>query len=216
MATDQLALYNIALLALGERRIASLTEDREPRHNLDAIWDRGDGAIKYFLEQGYWNVAIRAVQIDSSPSVTTSFGYVFGFDVPTDFVRLVQMSGGPRFSDPLIQYEREAALWFTDIDPIFVRYVSDDAAYGNDLSLWPETLTLWAGYWLATQLAPSLTNDIDMQKLEKRTNRYLIDARSKDAAQEPPRFPPLSSWARARFGRFSGRRDRGNRNQLLG
>ncbi|HET99682.1 MAG TPA: hypothetical protein ENH89_04810, partial [Aurantimonas coralicida] len=68
MATDQLALYNIALAAVGERSIASLTEGREPRRLLDEIWNRGAGAIEYFLEQGYWNFAIRTVQIDRSTS----------------------------------------------------------------------------------------------------------------------------------------------------
>lgn len=215
MATDRLALYNTAMFAVGERKLDSLTEDREPRHLLDEVWNRGAGAIKYFLEEGLWNHAIRTVMIDSSSSVSTSFGFQHAFDKPEDFVRLVQFSSGEHFGDPLLQYEFEAAYIYADVDPIYMRYVSDHADFGNDLSLWPMTFTIWAGHWLATQIAPALKNDLDMEKLELRTKKLLVDARSKDAQQEPTRFPPLSSWNRARFGGGS-RRDRGSRSQLIG
>lgn len=216
MATDQLALYNIALRAVGERAISLLTEDREPRRLLDGIWTSGGGAIKAWLEQGLWNFAIRAVQIDATSSVDPAFGYSNAFDVPSDFVRLVSISAGEFFNDPLTRYELEGVYIYADVDPIYLRFVSDGADWGNDLSRWPETFTRWAGHWLAVQLAPTFTNDINMQRLEKRTNRLLIDARSKDASQEPPRWPPLSSWARARGGRTGGRRDGGSRSRLIG
>ena len=61
-----------------------------------------------------------------------------------------------------------------------------------------------------------MKNDVDMTALEKRANKYLVDARSKDASQEPVRWPPLSSWAQARLGRSVGSRDRGLRNRLTG
>ncbi len=215
MATDQLAIYNIALHAIGERILASTTEESHARRLLDEVWDRGNGTLNYVLEQGYWNIAVRTVQIDKSSSVTPSFGLAFAFDVPSDFVRLVQISGSEHFYDPLNNYEIEVDLWYADIDPIFVRYISDDASYGTNLSNWPDTMTLYAGYYMATQIAPTLKNDIDMEKLEKRTNRMLIDARSKDAQQERTRFQPPGSWIRARAGR-GGRGDRGRRNALIG
>lgn len=214
--TTRLALYKIALRAVGERTIASLNENREPRRLLDEVWNAG--AVRYFLEQGLWNHAIRTSQIDSSSSVSTAFGYSFAFDLPSDFVRLVQISAGEYFDLPLVRYEIETAFIYADVDPIYVRYVSNHGDFGSDLSLWPESFTLWAGYWLATQIAPALKNDIDMEVLEKRTKKLLIDARSKDAQQEPPRWPPLSSWANARFGRAgtAGRRDGGSRSRLTG
>mgnify|MGYP001565592665 CR=1 FL=1 len=61
MTTDRLGLYNVALGALGERSLDSLTEDGEPRRELDAVWARGGGALRFFLEQvvqvrGVWIV----------------------------------------------------------------------------------------------------------------------------------------------------------------
>lgn len=216
MATNRLALYNIALFSLGERALASLTETREARSLLDDVYTRGDGAVQFFLEQGLWNHAMRTVQIDKSSSSTPTFGLANAFDVPSDFIRLVQISAGEFFSDPLVRYEIEAAFIYADVDPIYLRYVSDSGDFGNDLSLWPETFTLWAGHWLGTQIAPALIPDLDAQfALRQAERRLLNDARSKDAMQEPPRFPPLGSWSRARLG-GGGRRDRGSRSQLIG
>ena len=215
MATNQLAIYNIALLAIGERALTALTDDVHSRHLLDEVWDRGAGALEYILEQGYWHVAIRSAEIDKSSSITPAFGFQNAFDVPSDFIRLVQISGGEFFSDPLMNFDREAQYWYANVDPIFIRYVSDHTSYGTDLSLWPETLTLYAGYYLATQIAPSMTNDIDLESLEKRTRIKLNDARSKDAQQEPTRFPPFSAWNRAR-GSGGSWGDRGTRSQLIG
>ena len=216
MATDRLALYNIALLSLGERRIASLTEDRESRRELDEVYTRGAGAVEFFLEQGLWNFAIRTLKIDKSSSVTPEFGLANAFDLPSDYIRLVQISAGEFFSEPLVQFEIETAFIFADVDPIYLRFVSDDGDFGNDLSLWPETFTLWAGNWLGDQIAPLVIPDLAAVAEHKReTKRLLVDARSKDAMQEPPRFPPMGSWARSRLG-GGGRRDRGSRSQLIG
>lgn len=216
MATDQLAIYNIALAAIGERSLTSVTENREPRRLLDEIWDRGGGAIRYCLEQGLWNFAMRAVQLDASTSISPSFGYTYAFDIPTDLVRIGQIAAGEYFTEPMTRYEIEGAYIYADIDPIYLRYVSDDTSWGNDLSLWPDTFTLWVGHWLATQLGPRLTNDLDLERLERRTKRLLADARSKDAMQEATRWPPLGSWARARYGGASVSRERGSRSRLIG
>lgn len=215
MAITKLALYNIALFALGEREIASLTEDREPRRALDEVYTRGNGVITYALEQGQWNHGMRAVKIDSSSVVSPEFGFTYAFDKPTDFVRLNMISGGETFDMPLRSYEFEGDYIYANIDPMYMRYVSDDTSWGADFSRWPDTFSLWVGYWMATQIAPKIMNDIDHEALKKETKKLLVDARSKDASQEPPRFPPQGSWTSSRYGRNS-RRDRGNRGSLIG
>ena len=215
MATSRLELYNIGCLAVNERQLDSLDEDRKPRRLMDHVWTRGEGAIKYWLEQGYWNFAMRALKIDSSTSVEPEFGYSFAFQIPDDFVRLNMISGDDRFNWPLTDYEVEGEFIYADVDPLYIRIVSDADDWGKDFSKWPETFTLWAGTWMGLQIAPNLKNDLDLEALEVRTRRLLVDARSKDASMEPTRFPPLSSWAQARFGRHY-RRDRGLRNKLIG
>lgn len=216
MPTDRLGLYNIALAAIGERTLTSLTEDGEPRRELDSVWARGNGALRFFLEQGRWNFAMRTQQLDASVTIEPEFGFTKVFELGTDFVHLDMISGDERFCEPLKDYEFEAGVIYADFEPLYVRFVSDDADYGADYSAWPETFTLWAGHWMATQIAPRIKSDVVMEALEKRTHRLLVDARSKDAVQGPTRFPPLGTWVNARHNYRYSRRDRGSRSTLIG
>ena len=215
MATDKLALYNIALKFIGERIITSLTEDREARRALDTVWSDGKGAVNFFLEQGHWNFAMRTQKIDSSTSVVPDFGYVYAFQIPDDYVRLNMISGSERFTWPLEDYEIEADHFFCDVDPIYIRFVSDDSDYGNNFANWPQTFTLWAGAWMGLQIAPSVKKMSDVREMKNEVRRLLVDARSKDASSEKTRYPPIGSWNSARFGR-DYRRDRGRRDRLTG
>ncbi len=215
MAITKLQLYNIAALAIGETRLSSLTESRELRHTLDEIWDRGKGARWAALEQGFWNFAMRAVKIDKSTSVTPDFGFENAFLKPTDLVRLNMISADENFTLPLDRFESESGYWYANVDPMYVRYVSDDASYGLDMSLWPDSFSLWFGTWLGLQAAPKSMSDPDYKDLQRREGDLLTEARSRDAMQEPTRYPPLSSWAQARLGRGS-RRDRGLRSSFTG
>lgn len=192
MATSQLGLYNIALFAVGERPLSSLTEDREPRRLLDEIWTRGGGGtVRYVLEQGLWNFATRAVQIDADSEFSPTFGFTNAFTLPEDMVRMIEISADDEFGDPLHYYDFEAHYIYASVDPIFLKYVSDHTSYGGDLSLWPETFTLYAGHWMATQLAPRLTNDVEIEALKMTTMELLVSARLKDASQDRRPWPPL-------------------------
>ena len=65
--TSRLQIYNGALLLCEERFLSSLTEDREPRHLLDHVWN--NGGVRYCLEQGQWRFAMRSVSLDYDTSV---------------------------------------------------------------------------------------------------------------------------------------------------
>jgi len=216
VAQNKLSVYNIALLAIGEATLTSLTEATEARRVLDEVYNRGDGAIKYCLEQGLWNFAMRAVAVSSSTSVTPDFGFQFAFDLPSDFVRLDMISGGESFGAPLTQYEFEGSYIYANVTTLYMRYVSDDASWGADLAKWPETFADCVGFYLASRIAPRLKNDVDTRELKAEMRAVFAHARSKDTSQEPTRFEPPGSWSTARRGGVSSRRDRGTRSSLLG
>lgn len=216
MATDRLSLYNIALRHCRERRLKKLTEDIEPRYLLDEVWDAGDGAAAYCLEQGRWRFAKRVVKLDNDTNISNQFGFNYTFTKPSDYRGLISISADEYFEIPLNRYEIEGGNFFADVDPIYLIYVSDDASYGGDLSTWPMSFVQWVGLWLATQIAPTLTTDIDLEHLMDKEQTAYKRARSRDAVQDPARFPPLSSWANARYGNRNGRRDRGSRATLTG
>lgn len=196
--TTRLDIYNGALRILGERRLASVTENREPRRLLDDVWDAD--AIKTCLEQGQWKFAIRTVEQTYEPSIEPDFGYQRAFTKPTDLVRVVGLSAEPYFNNPLTRYVEEAGYWFCDYDTIYVRYVSGGNDYGRDLSLWPDSFTKYVEYYMAAEILPNLTgSQAKEERVSRDMKKALVEARSRDAMAGPTQFLPLGSWSRARL-----------------
>jgi hypothetical protein len=209
--TTKLQVYNKALAFIGERKLASLDEAREPRRVLDDWYD-----VRSFLEAGLWRFARRTVRLEYSPSVEPDFGYRRAFDQPSDFVRTAMVCIDEYFKMPLEEYSVEAGYWFADQDVIYVSYISDDPAYGADLSLWTQAFEEWVGAWLASKICLRITGDENKTKsVIIQEERLLKSARARDSMEEPTKMPPHGTWVGARSGRF-GRRDGGNRNRLTG
>lgn len=193
--TTKLALYNDALLILGEEKLASLSEARAPRYALD---DAYDAALRYCLEQGFWNFAMRAVQADSSASVTPTFGYTYAFTKPDDWIRTYRVGDNEQIDPFLEDYVDEPNYWFANCDPLYVKYVSSDTAYGLDLSIWPETFADYVAHYLAKRTCRRITGSHPSDDLIRDERRARADARSKDAMNEPPGRPPTGSWVTSR------------------
>lgn len=204
MATSKLGVYNSALRLLGERSLASLTEDREPRRALDEAYD---ATVAFCLEQGQWNFAVRSIELTPTTSIDPGFGYVNAYTKPSDWVRTVGLCSDEYFQAPLLQYTDEAGYWWTDDNPIYIRYVSNGTSYGLDLSKWPATFARYVEYYLAVQVCERITQNMQKQEiLKKEMHRVLVDARSKDAMNEATTFPPTGSWVRSRAGGYANRR----------
>lgn len=215
MTTTRLSIYNGALLEVGERKLASLSENRESRRALDEAWD--GGAVDFCLNAGQWKFAKRSVELAPETSVDPGFGYQHAYAIPDDFIRTCGVFSDEYMQVPLIAYSQEAGYWFSDTSPIYVSYVSNDAAYGGDLTRWPQDFVQYVQAYLASRVIRRLTQD----KAEWKTMLQVVkirlrDAKSGDAMESPTMFPPTGSWVRARLGRNGGRRDRGNRSSLTG
>lgn len=194
---SKLGLYNSALLIIGERKLASLSEPREPRRALDDAWD---DAVAYCLEMGFWNFAMRAVQADHSASVTPAFGYTYAFAKPEDFIRTYALGSTETFDPPLLTVVDEPNYWYANIDPLYAKYVSNDTAYGMDLSLWSESFADYVSIRLANKTCKRITGKFPDDDMKKEEKRALAQARSKDAMDEPPGFPPRGTWVTSRLG----------------
>ena len=211
--TDKLSIYNGALTILGERKLANLTVNEEARKKLDDIWD--NNMRDRVLQHGQWKFAIRTAKLEASPSVTPSFGYQFAFDKPSDWIRTTAVCLDEYLKQPLTQYSTEAAWWFADNEIIYVGYVSNDAQYGYDYSLWPANFTEYVEHYMAYKVAPRLTGlDYSDKVLFAKRRIALTEAKATDAMEDPAKFPPAGSWSSSRRGFRSG--ERGNRNQLIG
>jgi len=211
--TDRLSLYNGALAVMGERTLATLTENREPRYKLDDIWGRD--FIRTILQKGQWNFATRAVRLSFSPSVSPAdWGYKNGFDKPSDWVRVTGICQDEFFKIPLLNYSDEGNFLWAELDEIFVRFVSSDSTYGGDFALWSFDFTRYAEHLLAQLSARTIMGaSFDMTEIDKQTKQWKKDAKATDSMKEPARFAPPTTWTRSRQQR---RGDRGSRNQLIG
>jgi hypothetical protein len=216
--TTRLELYNAALLICGESFIASLSEDREPRHLLDHVWDN-DG-VKQCLEGGQWKFAMRAVRLDYDPAISPDFGYRRAFEKPTDWCATSAVCSDEYFNVPLTQYIEETGYWFSDLDEIFIRYVSNDASFGGDLSLWPAKFADYVAHFFAGKIILKLTSDKERREAILHPRQGLLvqslkKAKSLDAMSGPTVFPAQGGWSLARKA-GAGRRDRGSRSNLIG
>ncbi len=225
MATDRLKIYNGALLLLGETRLASLSENREPRYLLDLVWN--DGGVRYCLEQAQWHFAMRATELDYNPSVEPSWGFQRAFDKPTDWVATSGVFEDEFMETPLTQYADEVSYWFADRDIIYVKYVSDGVNYGNNLAAWPATFTEYVKAYFASKIVGKLPNSATRAKmllgedLSGLKTGYLraalLTAKNKAAMTKPATFPSRGTWVAARQAGFKRTyRDGGNTNSLIG
>ncbi len=216
-ANTQLQLYNGALRILGQRKLASITEDAEPRHLLDDAW--AEGAVDNCLEEGLWNFAMRTVAINYDPSVQPDFGFSRAFAKPTDWIKTAGAASDGYFSARLRDEEMkdEAGYWWADLDTIYIRYVSNDNLYGSNLAIWPNSFSDFMKAHLALQICPRLIKALNQRAdIEKIYTKARLEARNKDAMNEgSPSFPP-GRFVAARHGRRNSRFDRGNTGSLIG
>lgn len=200
----KLTLYNGALRIIKNRRLTATTDDVEARYLLD---DEYEEARAWCLEQGYWNFASRMVEIEASEDEEPLFGLKYAFTKPIDYVRLVRISASPYLWPTLedLQYTDEGDYWYSSVNPLYVQYISNDSAYGEDFSLWPQTYTLFVQHELAYRIAPHLGSFSanELQEFERKRDKALKDARSKDAMNQGAMRPPPGRLTRSRGGGFT-------------
>ena len=201
MAT-QLQLYNTALRCIGARPLESLTEEQEARRYLDAS---GDLALDTCLRSGFWNFAMRVTK--RTPDATApAFDFTFAYTKPSDWVRTRDIAASQTLFPPLQRFQDESGFWVCDVNPLYVRYVSNDANFGGDLSIWPPDYLEFVGAYLGS-LVFSQTTGHGIAELTAYRKTVLDPARkaalAHDAMDGPAEHRPLGSWASAR--RSTGR-----------
>jgi hypothetical protein len=222
--TTRLQLYQGACMLCGERSVTSLTENVPVRGYLDEVWAQ-DG-VKACLEAGQWKFATRAQRLDYDPSYTAPFGFRRAFAKPTDWVLSVAVCQDEYYNEPLIRYSDEVGYWLSDLDQIFVKFVSNDTDFGQNLSAWPESFTNFVKHYFAAKIIKRVSSDKaligDLLGNGKPGNGAMEmakeTAKGKDAFNGPMQLPPTGAWVRSRYGRGSRSpyNDWGNRNQLIG
>ena len=200
MVASQLSLYNNSLYLLGEQGLATLTDSVETRRVMDSIW--ADNWIQNCLEDGYWTFAVRTSQLGTDTNIDTSAmgGYPYAFDKPTDYIKLVAMSLDAYFTRPWDLFDDEQAYWFTLVDTIYIKYISNSANFGLNYASWPQSFTNMAEAYGAMKACMRITQSETKQKeMDNLFQKARRDAQGKDAMNQPSKQMPLNSWARARM-----------------
>lgn len=195
--TTQLTLYNRALRHLGERKLASVSEEREARRYLD---DEYTDTLLLCLRAGLWNFATRAIMIDNTGAVTPEFGYESAFEKPCDWIRTSLVSTSETFDPPLRQYQDQEGYWLANATTLYVRYVSKDI--GLTLAKWPADYVEYVGCALANRICFRVTQNSELSdKIEMREKKYWKRALANDAMDQPPTPWPLGTWTTNRIRR---------------
>lgn len=197
---DKLNVYNGALRLLGQEILPSLTEEGPSRRALDSAWqDCGD----YLLAKGLWNFAIRTVELAPDDGQTPIPGYDYSFAHPVDWVRTLAISQSSDFIEGLRDYEDQAGFWYCSATPIYLRYVSNDDAYGWNVTAWRQPFAKCFSAYLAFECGLPISNDKsnrnDIYTLYK---GLLKDAKALDAVDERVRDKPAGRLTRSRMSRF--------------
>jgi len=197
MSASKLSIYNGANRLLGERK-TTLTEDRAARRYLDDAWD--DGLVDACLEQGYWSFAVRSTLATADPDITPEFGYRYAFQKPDDYIKLSAFCSDEFFKNTIHGYSDEGDYFYCDLDVVYIQYVSNDSAYGNDMARWPQSFQSFMEVSLADMVKELVTgNDGKYDRIKKALKDAKADARSKDLMNKPTKFAPAGSWVSARM-----------------
>lgn len=175
----KLQIYNRALYMLGERRIVSLTSNREARRLLDSMYDE---VKAYCLEQGMWFWAMRTVLASATALPSINYGFKNAFQRPTDVIHTYFASIHISMKDPLTHFLDDGNTYFSDSATTYIRYTSDDNAWGNDLSRWSWTFAKYMAAELAASIAFQLTKNMELtEKIMGLAKMLLIEARVLDS-----------------------------------
>ena len=134
MATNILEIYNLALVKLGAKRLATVTDNTEPRRKLDAVYDN---ILAQKLEKGPrygWKFTKEPnVNINIEESTVTAFadysGTVAGTVKVTTSAAHNLVSGNTAAIEDTTSYDNEYEVTYIDSTNFYVTatWVADDA-----------------------------------------------------------------------------------------
>lgn len=159
MAT-QLGLYQRALRLLGERRVVSLSEAREPRRVLD---DAYEDVVQFCLAQGMWSFAMRLRKITKKDKGDFDFKYMF--DRPADVLHIFKVAKDKDFQPANLlvhDFADTGGKWYADVETLYVLHTSNSTDVGGNLALWPQAFSFYVAAVLAADVALRLTSSVEI------------------------------------------------------
>jgi hypothetical protein len=202
---SKLGIFNKTLRAIGDLRLASLTEDVEARYVLDEAWD---GCMCFVFTEGLWNFATKTEVITADPGQPPIPGYSFTFDKPQYWIRTITISQTSLF-DLEANYRDENNRIYANFDTLYIRYISKERAVDDQIVNWPSSFADAVAMYLAKECAERLSGSGEKaQVMEQRYRDAIASAKNKDALDQSKMVLRPGNWIRAMRG-SSIPRDRG-------
>lgn len=205
----KLQVYNLALTSMKASTVVA-NEANEATRTMDDWWNIVTAGA---LEEGFFKFAMRSCKIQADADVTPTFGYSMAFGKPNDWVKTYDMSLSEFFDPPHNNWIEENNLFFSDSDPLYLRYVSNSVTgYGMDLTRWTSRFTKAVASELAFRSCAKAVGSSDSFKdtLMKQAVIDMSSAKIFEAMRDPPKRIPQGSWT---SGRFNGRGRLGGTNR---
>jgi len=149
MAVTKLSLYNAALLLVGERRLATDTDDVPNRYELDTAYADPDAAA-YCLELTKPKFALLTAQL-SNPVVPANHSLSSEYTFPIDYVSFHSVFADNSLDQQIQRYIIEdRTIACSNPINIWLRYVTSS----RDLTSWTPAFANVVSAYLAKQIAP--------------------------------------------------------------
>lgn len=195
--TTKLSIWNDALRAIGELRLASLTEDIEARYVLDDAWD---DAVAFMFTEGLWNFATKTQEITSDLGQPPIPGWSYTFDKPSGWLRTIAVSNTSLFSEEA-NYRDEGNRIYANVDTLYIRFISNANAVDDQIVNWPPAFSQAVSAYLAKICAQRISgSDAKADALDAEYTKALASAKNKDAMDQAKVYLRPGSWVRAMRG----------------
>lgn len=150
MAT-KLEIWNKALQLIGDTKLTSTSEAVPQRHELDTAWAT---CVLDVFAAGFWNFATVTASLAESGSPI--IGYAYRFALPSDLLRVIQVSGTARFLSEA-DYRIEGAYIYGQVATLRIRYVSSTLSDDGSVTGWPPSFVEALAARLAAELSYKTT-----------------------------------------------------------
>lgn len=205
MAITKLGVFNKALRAIGDLRLASLTEDVEARYVLDEAWE---SCMCFVFTEGLWNFATRTEAITADPGQPAIPGFSFTFDKPVSWIRTITISQTSLF-DLEANYRDENNRIYANFDTLYIRYISNEKSTDDQVPNWPAAFADAVAMYLAKECGERLSGSGEKAAaLAQGYKDAIASAKNKDALDQSKMTLRPGNWVRAMRG-SSIPRDRG-------